>query len=98
MRVVWSKRARERVAEVGRYIAQDSPVAAERWVHDILDAVDRLADFPALGKPGRDVTTPGVREFVFGDFRVFYEVGTNVDVLTVRRARQLIDEDEFDGD
>jgi hypothetical protein len=32
-----------------------------------------------------------------GDFRVFYEVGTDIDIHTVRRASQLIDEDEFGG-
>ena len=44
------------------------------------------------------VYTPGIRELVVGDFRVFYEVGTQVDVHSVRRASQLIDEDEFDRD
>jgi hypothetical protein len=48
-----------------------------------------------MGKLARDVATPGVHELVFGDFRVFYEVTSTIDVLTVRRARQLIDEDEF---
>jgi toxin ParE1/3/4 len=95
MMVVWSKRATARVIEIGRYIAQDSPQAAERWIEQIFDAVEGLADFPRLGKPGRDVSTPGVRELDFGDFRVFYEVKSTVDILTVRRASQLIDEDEF---
>ncbi|MDO9557730.1 MAG: type II toxin-antitoxin system RelE/ParE family toxin [Coriobacteriia bacterium] len=48
-----------------------------------------------MGKPGRDIATPGIRELVFGDFCVFYEVGTDVDIHSVRRASQLIDEDEF---
>ncbi|MDP2182762.1 MAG: type II toxin-antitoxin system RelE/ParE family toxin [Actinomycetota bacterium] len=95
MKVVWSKRARRRVTEIARYIAQDSPQASGRWVDEIFETVEALGDFPSLGKPGRDVATPGIRELVFGDFRVFYEVGTDVDVLTVRRASQLVDEDEF---
>ena len=95
MRVVWSKRATVRVVEIARYIAQDSPQAAERWIEQIFGAVDGLADFPRLGKPGRGVSSPGIRELEFGDFRIFYEVKATVDILTVRRARQLIDEDEF---
>jgi plasmid stabilization system protein ParE len=95
MRVVWSKRATARVVEIARYIAVDSPQAAERWSEALISAVDGLGDFPGMGKLARDVATPGVHELVFGDFRVFYEVTANIDILTVRRARQLIDEGEF---
>ena len=95
MRVVWSKRATARIIEIARYIAQDSPQASERWTDAIVGAVDGLGDFPGMGKPARDVATPGVHELVVGDFRIFYEVTSTIDVLTVRRARELIDEAEF---
>jgi addiction module RelE/StbE family toxin len=97
MRIIWSDRALERVEEIGAYIEQDDPAAAARWVEELFAAVERLADFPEMGKPGRDVVTPGIRELVVGDFRVFYEVGADIDVHTVWRASQLIDEDEFSG-
>ena len=48
-----------------------------------------------MGKTGRDVAAPGVRELVVGDFRVFYEVDAVVSILTLRRSRQLIDESEL---
>lgn len=50
MRVLWSDRALDRVAEVAAYIAQDSEPAAVRWVEDLFDAVERLTGFPELGK------------------------------------------------
>ena len=65
------------------------------WSDRALERVERLADFPEMGKPGRDIATPGIRELILGDFRVFYEVGADIDVHSVRRASQLIDEDEF---
>ena len=97
MRVVWSERALERVEEIAAYIERDSPSAAVRWVEELFAEVESLGDFPEMGKPGRDVVTPGIRELVVGDFRVFYEVGVDIDVHSVRRASQLIDEDEFGG-
>ena len=96
MKVVWSARSRQRVVEIARYIAQDSSRSAERWVSDLFAAVARLSDFPLLGKSARDVSVAGVRELVVGDYRVFYEVGTEVVVLTIRRASQLLVEQEFD--
>ena len=97
MRIIWSDRALERVEEIAAYIEQDDPAAAARWVDELFAAVDRLGDFPEMGKPGRDVVTPGIRELVVGDFRVFYEVGVTIDVHSVWRASQLVDEDEFGG-
>ena len=97
MRIIWSDRALERVEEISAYIALDNPSAAARWVEELFAEVERLGDFPEMGKPGRDVVTPAIRELVVGDFRVFYEVGADIDVHSVRRARQLIDEDEFGG-
>ena len=95
MRVVWSERALQRVEEIADYIAQDSLSAASLWIDGLFSQVSTLGDFPEMGKPGRDIATSGIRELIFGDFRVFYEVGTDVDIHSVRRATQLIDEDEF---
>ena len=97
MRIIWSDRALDRVEEIAAYIEQDNPSAAARWVEELFAEVDRLGDFPEMGKPGRGVATPGIRELVVGDFRVFYEVGVDIDIHSVRRASQLIDEDGFGG-
>ena len=97
MRIIWSDRALERVEEIAAYIEQDDASAAARWVEELFTEVDRLGAFPEMGKPGRDVITPGIRELVVGDCRVFYEVGVDIDVHSVRRASQLVDEDEFSG-
>jgi len=64
MRVVWSKRATARVVEIARYIASDSPQAAERW-SDALISASTSRRLPGMGKLARDVATPGVHELVF---------------------------------
>lgn len=98
MRVIWSDRALERVEEIALYIARDSVQTASQWTVDLFDEVERLAAFPKSGKVGRDVETPGIREMVWGAYRIFYEVGTDVEILTVRRGSQRLDEEEFRGD
>jgi toxin ParE1/3/4 len=98
MRVIWSGRALERVEEIALYIARDSVQTAARWTVELFDEVERLAAFPKSGKVGRDVETPGIREMVWGAYRVFYEVGADVEILTVRRGSQRLDEDELRGD
>ena len=98
MRVLWSDRALDRVAEIAQFIAGDSKPAAIDWVETLFAEVERLGDFPKLGKSGRDIEVSGIRELVIGDFRVFYEIRTDVEILTVRRSRELIDESELEAD
>lgn len=96
MRVVWSPRAIDRVVEIATYIAQDSPAGSRAWVERLFAHVDtQLAAFPLSGKPARDVDTDDARELVFESYRVFYDVGDAVEILTVRRESELIDEDEL---
>jgi toxin ParE1/3/4 len=98
VKVIWSDRALERVEKIALYIALDSVDEATRWVLALFDAVERLGTFPESGKAGRDVVTPGIREMVWGAYRVFYEVGVDVEILTIRHGRQRLDEDEFHED
>ena len=61
LRVRWLKRALMNLEAEAGYIARDNPAAAQRIVLAIADAVARLADYPAMGRPGR---VEGTRELV----------------------------------
>jgi toxin ParE1/3/4 len=98
MQVIWTDPALERVAEIAVYIARDDPDAADRWTVDLFDAVERLADFPESGRMVPEVGARRVRELIFGAYRVFYRVGSAVEVLSVRHGSQLIRADEVRGD
>lgn len=59
--VVWSPRAVEHLAHLRSHIAHDNPKAANRIASALLEAVERLAELPNLGRPGR---VAGTRELV----------------------------------
>jgi toxin ParE1/3/4 len=59
--IVWSPRAIEHLAHLRAYIARDNPKAANRIASALLEAVERLAEMPNLGRPGR---VTGTRELV----------------------------------
>lgn len=90
MRVEWSPRALERVADIAQYIARDDPDAAVRWVIELFDEMERLADFPESGRMVPEVGVTQIREVVFGAYRAFYRTGDFVEVLTVRHGSQLV--------
>jgi toxin ParE1/3/4 len=64
MEIVWRPIALEDLDEAHRHIAQDNLVAADRIRTAIRAAVERLADYPNLGRPGRVDET---RELVVAD-------------------------------
>ena len=92
MRVIWSPRALERVADIGVHIAADRPEAARRWVEGLFDAARSLTKFPRRGRQVPELNRPEYRESIYGKYRVIYKVtDKRVNILTVRHGRQLLD-------
>ena len=54
MKIAWSPEARRQISEIWHYIAVDDPRAADRIVARLAAAVEKLAHFPHLGRPGRE--------------------------------------------
>jgi len=61
MLIEWSIPARDDLKEAVAYIQRDDPAAAQMVAQKILDAAQKLTDFPGLGRPGR---VEGTRELV----------------------------------
>lgn len=83
MHVRWLRTALKNLDGIGDYIARDNPRAAARVVTIIWDSVQRLAEFPGLGRPGR---VDGTRELVITGtpYVVPYRArGNRVEILRV---------------
>jgi len=86
--IVWSPRAIEHLARLRAYIARDNPKAANRIAAVLLDAVERLAELPNLGRPGR---VAGTRELVVPGtpYVIPYRLrGDRLEVIAVFHGRQ----------
>jgi toxin ParE1/3/4 len=101
MRLRRLPRAIRDVDEIWTWIAAEDFAAAERWAWSIVEATDRLVDFPNSGTPRPDLAS-GVRSIVVGRYLVLYRVGPDsVDIVrVVHGARDLsgLLEREGDGD
>ena len=85
MRVKWLNKALQNLEDEAAYIAKDDPKAARIVVQRIFSQVDRLADNPALGKPGR---IHGIRELVVPETRYIipYRVRPRLDQVEILRV------------
>ena len=88
MSVVWSPRAIRHLAQLRAHIARDRPTAAHHVAAVLLDAVERLAELPNLGRPGR---VPGTRELVVPGtpYVIPYRMrGDRLEIIAVFHGRQ----------
>lgn len=85
--VIWSPDSVADLRQLRDYISARNPRAASGVVAEIVAAVNRLAELPSMGRPGR---MPGSREWVVAPYVVIYGVSTDiVEVIRViHGARQ----------
>ncbi len=91
MRLVWTDFAIERVSEIAKYIAQDNPKAAEKWVDAIFDKAKVLKNFPKIGRMVPEILRDEIREIVFKNYRIIYKIQADkISILTVRHFKQVL--------
>ncbi|MFH1762244.1 MAG: type II toxin-antitoxin system RelE/ParE family toxin [bacterium] len=99
MKITWSPLAVERMAEISDYIAYDKPSAATRWVDSIFNKVNLLRDNPKMGRVVPEIDVPGIREIVYGNYRIIYRYAENsLNILTVRSFRQILPVEDIGSD
>ena len=87
-RIRWTKRALRRLGEVGANIEKDDPAAAARVVARLVSAVEKLAEYPAMGRVGRIKNT---RELVLADvpYIIPYRASrSTIEIITVMHTSQ----------
>ena len=91
MRIQWSPLAVDRVSEIADYIAQDDPLAADKWVRSVFDRVKQVKDFSKSGRYVPEINRRDIRELVYGNYRIIYRIETRVvSILTVRHFKQIL--------
>ncbi len=73
MVIEWSHRARTDIQDIKAYIAKDSPYYAERFTERVITSVEKLSDYPKIGRPVPEAEErDDVRELIYQGYRVIY--------------------------
>ena len=84
MTILWTEPALNDISAIRDYIAQDSETYAASFAESILARVERLSEFPRLGRVVPEANAADIRELVHRGYRIMYQVHQNtVHVLTV---------------
>ena len=73
-RVIVSPSARKDLKELVQYIARDNPGAAEKMGMKILKDINRISEFPEMGRMVPEFQNPDLKEIIVYPFRVIYRV------------------------
>ncbi len=94
MKLRWTHRARQDLVEIGRYIAQDKPEAARRWVERLRQRARAAAAMPHSGRKVPEVNREDVREVLVRRYRIVYQIHeSEIRVLTVFEGHRLLPRD-----
>ena len=91
MQIIWSPLSLDRVMEIAKYIAQDNPTAAKKWVETLFEKVELLRSSPQSGRVVPETHSDDIRELLYGNYRVIYRLEEKrVSILTVRHGKQIL--------
>jgi len=84
MKIEWTDPAIESLRNLHDYIAKDSEVYARSFIQRIVLAVEKLTNFPRLGRVVPEADEETIRELLYQNYRIIYRIkGERVEVLTV---------------
>jgi len=96
MRIIWSPLAIDRISEIADYIAQDNIDASVKWIEDIFNEIEKLHKFPKSGRVVPEIDRNNIREIIYGNYRIVYQIGgKEISILTVRHFKQILPFDDI---
>ena len=94
--VRWTPQAAEDLDAIAEFIGQDSEHYATLFVMNALEVVERLKDYPCMGRVVPEITEPTFREIILGNYRIIYRIHAElVEILTVYHGARLLDPTKF---
>jgi len=90
-KIEWTRSAVSDVRGLRHYIAQDSEAYADRFVQRIMEAVEKAALFPLLGRRVPEADDDTIREILFRRYRIMYRVEADriLVLMVIHGARDL---------
>ena len=83
-KIYWSLSSQQDLENIAEYISQDSPFYAVDFVEKIIQAVDKLMDYPQLGREVPEFKQGKIRELIFHNYRIVYKLDEDaIYIITV---------------
>jgi len=89
MKIKWTDPAIKSLRNLHGYIAKDSEIYASSFVQRIILAVEKLTNFPRIGRVVPEADDETIRELLYQNYRIIYRVKSElIEILTVIHGRR----------
>ncbi|MBC8185477.1 type II toxin-antitoxin system RelE/ParE family toxin [candidate division KSB1 bacterium] len=91
VKIKWSKDSIESLKEICKFIAEDSPYFAKIFRDKIFELVEYLEKFPKLGRKVPEVNDPNVREIIYKNYRIIYQIKEGfLEIIIIIHSSRLL--------
>lgn len=92
MKLVWTRRARDDLAEIALFIARDKTAAALSWIERLEERAEAILNAPRSHRRVPELERDDIREVLTGNYRTVFKIEKDrVVVLTVFEGHELFD-------
>jgi len=90
----WTAQAVADLEAIRDYVARDSAKYATLLIERLIASLDRVSQYPEIGRIVPEYQRPDIREVILGSYRVVYRLHAGTaEVLTVFHGARLFPED-----
>jgi toxin ParE1/3/4 len=84
MKVIWTDPAIEDLRALRDYIGRDSDLYAADMVEQMVLSVEKLLQFPRMGRVVPETQDESIRELLHQNYRIVYRInGERIEILTI---------------
>jgi toxin ParE1/3/4 len=92
MKILWTEPSIDDLRNIHTYISKDSEIYANSFVERIILAVEKLTNFPSLGRVVPEADKETIRELFYRNYRIIYRInGELIEIITVFHGRRDLD-------
>ncbi len=78
MKIQWSEPASADLDNIWDFIAKDSEYFASDFILKLIEAVEKVSEYPKLGRVVPEFNNEIIREIIFKDYRIIYKIKDDV--------------------
>lgn len=93
MNIIFSSLAKSDLEEIIKFISDDKPIAAKNWANSIKDTINKLEQFPRLGRVVPEYSEDSIREIIKGQYRIVYKIDekkNNIVIITIHHSKRVL--------
>lgn len=89
--IKWTTKSLKDLKAINDFISLDSKFYAARFINRLIQRADQLVLFPESGRIVPEKNNPEVREWIEGNYRIFYRQHKNfITILRIHNAAKRI--------